>query len=71
LVIGILRSVYRLIKFSSIRELFILIAHLLATVAKLAESGGLGVVAAESAALKHQLLIVKRQRLRGSKPDPM
>jgi hypothetical protein len=47
------------------REFFILIAHLLATIAKLAKPGGLGVVAAESVALKHQLLIMKRRRRRG------
>src|SRR5271154_6420941 len=46
------------------RELFILIAHLLTTVAKLARRGGLGAVAAESVALKHQLLIMKRGRRR-------
>ena len=42
------------------RELFILIAHLLVTLAKLARPGGLGAVAAESLAVKHQLLIMKR-----------
>ena len=46
------------------RELFVLIAHLLTTVAKLATPGGLGAVAAESIALKHQLLIMKRGRHR-------
>src|ERR1700687_3991352 len=44
------------------REVFILIAHLLVTLAKLARPGGLGAVAAESLAVKHQLLIMKRQR---------
>jgi putative transposase len=44
------------------RELFILIAHLLVTLAKLAGPGGLGAVAAESLAVKHQLLIMKRAR---------
>src|ERR1700736_1054335 len=42
------------------RELFIFIAHLLVTLAKLARPGGLGAVAAESLAVKHQLLIMKR-----------
>jgi hypothetical protein len=46
------------------RELFILIAHLLVTLAKLARSGGLGAVAAESLAVKHQLLIMKRAQRR-------
>src|ERR1700730_7763655 len=46
------------------RELFILIAHLLVTLAKLGTGGGLGVVAAESLAVKHQLLIMKRAQRR-------
>jgi putative transposase len=44
--------------------LFSLIAHLLVTVARLARPGGLGAVAAESLAVKHQLLIMKRGRRR-------
>jgi len=36
------------------RELFILIAHLLVTLAKLGTRGGLAAVAAESLAVKHQ-----------------
>src|SRR5271170_398433 len=44
--------------------LFSLIAHLLVTLAKLARPGGLGAVAAESLAVKHQLLIMKRARRR-------
>jgi len=52
------------------RELFILIAHLLTTVAKLAKPGGLGAVAAESIALKHQLLIIKRGRRRAPILNP-
>jgi hypothetical protein len=35
------------------REMFILIAHLLVTLAKLARPGGFRVVAAESLAVKH------------------
>ncbi len=46
------------------RELFILIAHLLVTLAKLARPGGLGAVAAESLAVKQQLLIMKRLQRR-------
>jgi putative transposase len=52
------------LKFLLMRELFILIAHLLTTAAKLARPGGLVAVAAESVALKHQLLIMKRGRRR-------
>jgi nucleotide-binding universal stress UspA family protein len=51
------------------REVFILIAHLLATLVRLARPRGLGAVAAESLAVKHELLIMKRaQRL---KPFPV
>ena len=46
------------------RELFILIAHLLVTLAKLTRPGGLGAVTAESLAVKQQLLIMKRARRR-------
>jgi hypothetical protein len=49
------------------RELFILIALLLVTLAKLAKPGGLGTVAAESLAVKHQLLIMKRAQRRAPK----
>ena len=49
------------------REVFILIAHLLVTLAKLARPGGLGAVAAESLAVKHQLLIMKRAQRRAPK----
>jgi hypothetical protein len=52
------------------RELLILIAHLLVTVAKLARPGGLRAVAAESLAVKHQLLIMKRARRRGPNLTP-
>jgi hypothetical protein len=44
--------------------MFTLIAHLLVTLAKLARPGGIGAVAAESLALKHQLLIMKRAQRR-------
>jgi hypothetical protein len=52
------------------RELLILIAHLLVTVAKLARPGGLRAVAAESLAVKHQLLITKRAQRRGPNLTP-
>ena len=42
--------------------LFSLIAHFLVTLARLARPGGLGAVAAESLAVKHQLLILRRVR---------
>ena len=44
--------------------MFILTAHLLVTLAKLARPGDFRVVAAESIAVKHQLLIMKRSRQR-------
>jgi hypothetical protein len=44
--------------------LFTLIAHFLVTLARLARPGGLGAVAAESLAVKHQLLILERVRRR-------
>ena len=43
---------------------FRLIAHLLVTLARLARPGGVGAVAAESLAVKHQLLIMKRSQRR-------
>jgi hypothetical protein len=46
------------------RELFILIAYLLVTLAKLGTRGGLAAVATESLAVKHQLLIMKRAQRR-------
>ena len=49
------------------RAVFILIAHLLVTLAKLARPRGLGAVAAESLAVKHQLLIMKRAQRRAPK----
>jgi hypothetical protein len=52
------------------RELFILIAHLLVTLAKLARPGGPGAVAAESLAVKQQLLIMKRAQRRAPKLTP-
>jgi hypothetical protein len=49
------------------RELFSLNAHLLVTLAKLARPGALGAVAAESLAVKQQLLIMKRAQRRAPK----
>ena len=43
---------------------FRLIAHLLVTLAQLASPGGVRAVAAESLAVKHQLLIRKRSQRR-------
>jgi hypothetical protein len=51
-------------------ELFVLIAHLLITLAKLARPGGLGAVAAESLAVKHQLLVMKRAQRRAPNLTP-
>jgi hypothetical protein len=44
--------------------MFVLTAHPLVTLAKLARPGGIRVAAAESLAVKHQLLIMKRSRQR-------
>jgi len=52
------------------REVFILIAHLLVTLVRLALPRGLGAVAAESLAVKHQLLIMKRAQRRAPKLTP-
>ena len=49
--------------------LFSLIAHLLVTLARLARPGGLGAVAAESLAVKHQLLILRRARRTLTSPN--
>jgi hypothetical protein len=52
------------------REVFILIAHLLVTLVRLARPRGLGAVAAESLAVKHQLLIMQRAQRRAPKLTP-
>jgi len=44
--------------------LFLLLGHLLVTLARLASPGGLRSIVAESLAVKHQLPIVKRSRRR-------
>src|ERR1700730_3518835 len=52
------------LRFAFMREVFILIAHLLVTLVKLTSPRGLGAVAAESLAVKHQLLMMKRAQRR-------
>jgi putative transposase len=52
------------------RELFTLVAQLLAIVGKLARPGGVRALAAESLLLKHQLLILNRSRRRAPKLTP-
>src|SRR5271167_4058849 len=47
-----------------VKLLFTLFGHLLVTLARLAIPGGLRSVAAESLAVKHQLLIMKRSQRR-------
>ncbi len=47
------------------RLLFILIAHLLVTLARLIRPAGIRAVAPESLAVKHQLLIMKGSHRRG------
>ena len=49
------------------KEVFILIAHLLTTLVKLARPGGVRAITAESLALKQQLLVLQRGRT--SAPD--
>jgi putative transposase len=58
------------LRFAFMREVFILIAHLLVTLVRLARPRGLGAVAAESLAVKHQLLIMKRAQRRAPKLTP-
>ena len=52
------------------RELFILVVHLLVTLAKLMRPGGVRSVVAESLLLKHQLLTLKRSNKRAPKLTP-
>ena len=52
------------------RELFVLLAHLLRTVVKLCRPGGLFAVAAESLAVKHQLHVMSRSRRRAPRLTP-
>ena len=46
------------------KELFVLIAHLLTTLVRLARPGGVRSVVAHSLALRHQLLVLQRRRKR-------
>jgi hypothetical protein len=52
------------------KDFFILIAHLLSTLVKLAQPGGLRTVVAESLALKHQLIVINRTRQRAPRLTP-
>jgi hypothetical protein len=52
------------------KELFILIAHLLTTLVRLAQSGGVRSVVAQSLALGHQLLVLQRRRKRAPRLAP-
>ena len=52
------------------RDLAVLLLHLLATVARLAGPGGARSVVAESVLMKHQLLILNRSRKRSPKLRP-
>jgi hypothetical protein len=55
---------------SPMKELFILIAHALTTLVKLAQPGGVRSVVAQSLALRHQLLVLQRRRQRAPRPVP-
>ena len=59
-------TVERRLEFRSVmmRLLFPLLGHLLVTLARLASPGGVRAVVAESLAVKHQLLIMKRSQRR-------
>src|SRR5450759_5571931 len=56
--------------FTTIMEIFALIAHLLTTVVRVALPGGVRAVIAESLLLKHQLLILNRSRNRAPRLTP-
>ncbi len=53
------------------RDLFILTAHLLTTIAKLLGTGGAKSIVADSLLTKQQLLIVRRQQRRSPKLAPV
>ena len=57
--------------FRPVRELLILVIHLLVTTAKLVRPGGVRAVAAESLLLKHQFLISNRCRQRAPNPSAL
>jgi hypothetical protein len=50
------------------RDFLILFVHLIVTVARLARPGGLRSVVAESALVRHQLLVLNRGRKRAGSP---
>ncbi|MGH8509910.1 MAG: helix-turn-helix domain-containing protein [Gammaproteobacteria bacterium] len=52
------------------REVFVLLAHLLTTLVKLSRPGGLYAVVAESLAVKHQLQVMNRSRQRAPRLTP-
>ena len=52
------------------RELFVLLAHLVTTLIKLCGHGGLHAVVAESLAVKHQLQVINRTRRRAPRLTP-
>ena len=53
------------------KDLFILLGHLLVTIAKLLRPGGVRIVAAENTLLKQQLLVVNRSRRRAPNLSPL
>ena len=53
------------------RDLFLLIAHLLTTVARLLGPGGARAVVADSLLMKQQLLIINRRRMRAPSLTPL
>ena len=59
-----------LVVWLSMKELFILIAHLLTTMVRLAQPGGARSVVAQSLALRHQLLVLQRRRKRAPRLAP-
>jgi hypothetical protein len=71
LVLTDLRSGRRGVMFSAMREWFILVAHLIVTIIKIAAPGGARSVVAESLILKHQLLILNRSRKRAPRLGPV
>lgn len=52
------------------KEVFILIAHLITTLVKLARPGGVRAITAESLALKQQLLVLQRGRTSAPRMTP-
>jgi transposase InsO family protein len=56
--------------FTAVMEIFALIAHLVATLVRVALPGGVRAVIAESLLLKHQLLILNRSRNRAPRLTP-